>query len=79
MAAVPPAVREAEEKTGLTVTLAALGFANVGGKASIPGPIPKSANLIGARLFLQAANGDAKANTRGLAASNPLALRIGNK
>ena len=59
--------------------LVTLGFVNLNGSASFPGPIPTSSAVVGAQVFVQAANADKGANALGVAATPGLAIRIGNK
>ena len=59
--------------------LVILPFANLNGSASIPATISPSPTLVGVILHAQAANPDKGANPLGVAASNGLSIRIGNK
>ncbi|MHC4512236.1 MAG: PKD domain-containing protein [Planctomycetota bacterium] len=59
--------------------LVTLGFVNVNGSASLPGPIPTSSSVVGAQAFIQAANADKGANLLGVAATPGVAIRIGVK
>ncbi|MHC4854044.1 MAG: PKD domain-containing protein, partial [Planctomycetota bacterium] len=59
--------------------LVTLGFVNINGTGSISGTIPSSSSFVGVQLFAQAANADKGANALGVAASQALAIRIGNK
>ena len=59
--------------------LVILKFVNRNGSWSITAPIPNDKALVGAIVHAQAANPDKGANPLGLAASNGLSIRIGNK